>query len=93
MSMFEITDSEPDASDVPIQSPEVQEQEEGCDEIADAAAAKSAENELMPLIAQPGKEPAMDRNEWTGEILILEYCCGSNSKIGNPINLFDNSSR
>eukprot|EP00959_Pyramimonas_sp_CCMP1952_P182301 3811859-Pyramimonas_sp.AAC.1 len=33
-----------------------------CNEIADAAAAKSDENELVLLIAQPVKEPTVDRN-------------------------------
>eukprot|EP00959_Pyramimonas_sp_CCMP1952_P423355 8868182-Pyramimonas_sp.AAC.1 len=77
MAMFEIPDSESDASDLLRQSPE----EDDCNDIADAAAAKSDENELMPLMAQPVKEPAAGRNEWNGERLVLECCCGSNSKI------------
>eukprot|EP00959_Pyramimonas_sp_CCMP1952_P377938 7916789-Pyramimonas_sp.AAC.1 len=50
MALFEITDSESDASDVPVHSPE----EDDCSEIADAAAAKSDEDDLMPL-DQPAK--------------------------------------
>eukprot|EP00959_Pyramimonas_sp_CCMP1952_P032154 674744-Pyramimonas_sp.AAC.1 len=68
MAVFEITDSESDASDVPRHSPD----EDDCSEIADAAAAKSDDNERMPSVAQPAKEPAGDRNKWDGEILILD---------------------
>eukprot|EP00959_Pyramimonas_sp_CCMP1952_P123224 2576163-Pyramimonas_sp.AAC.1 len=66
MAIFEISDSGSDASDAHALSPEIQEQEEYCDEIVDASEAMSDDNELMPLIAHPGKEPAMDRNEWNG---------------------------
>eukprot|EP00959_Pyramimonas_sp_CCMP1952_P068254 1424465-Pyramimonas_sp.AAC.1 len=68
-----------------MQSPE----EDDCHGVADAAAAKSDENEWMPLIAQLVTEPAVDRNELNGERLVLEYCCGPASKIGLPMNFVD----
>eukprot|EP00959_Pyramimonas_sp_CCMP1952_P072044 1504584-Pyramimonas_sp.AAC.1 len=61
--------------------------------MADAAAATSDENELMPLIAQTAEDPAVDRKDGDRERLILEDCCGPHGKIGNPRNFVDNSCR
>eukprot|EP00959_Pyramimonas_sp_CCMP1952_P289152 6047101-Pyramimonas_sp.AAC.1 len=80
MVMFDKTDSESDASDVQTQSLEILEQEEHRDKITDAAKAKSNDNEPMLLIAQPEKGPTMNRDDWNGERLILEYSCGQKHK-------------
>eukprot|EP00959_Pyramimonas_sp_CCMP1952_P332751 6968136-Pyramimonas_sp.AAC.1 len=81
MAMSDITDSESYASDVQTQFPDIREQADDLDEITDAAAAKSNDNDSMPLIAQPEEGPTMDKNDWNGERLIFELFRGPNNKI------------
>eukprot|EP00959_Pyramimonas_sp_CCMP1952_P171636 3586804-Pyramimonas_sp.AAC.1 len=89
MAMFEISNNESDVSDRPMQPTG----EVDCNEIADVAAANSNDNGLKLSTDYPREEAVVDRNERYEERLKLEYCCGPNSKIGDPRNFVDNSCR
>eukprot|EP00959_Pyramimonas_sp_CCMP1952_P288197 6026558-Pyramimonas_sp.AAC.1 len=39
------------------------------------------------------REGCAPATQWTGERLLLEYCCGLQSRIGDPKNFVDNSCR
>eukprot|EP00959_Pyramimonas_sp_CCMP1952_P393841 8252484-Pyramimonas_sp.AAC.1 len=39
------------------------------------------------------REDGAPATQWTGERHLLEYCCGPRSRIGDPNNFVDNSSK
>ena len=36
-------------------------------------------------------EDSAPATQWTGERLLIEYCCGEQSRLGNPRNFVDNA--
>eukprot|EP00959_Pyramimonas_sp_CCMP1952_P302368 6326822-Pyramimonas_sp.AAC.1 len=78
MALFDMTDSESDASGIQAQSPSIQgipEEGENDSNIIDAAAAKSQNNGFTQSTPQQEKDQFMTTHEWNGE---------PNSKIDNP---------
>eukprot|EP00959_Pyramimonas_sp_CCMP1952_P240391 5023870-Pyramimonas_sp.AAC.1 len=91
MAMFDLADSESDASDAQTQFADVRAPIYCNDKATNAAAARSRDKESMHLISQPGKGQTSDRNGWIGERLILEYCCGPHRKVGYSLSFVDRS--
>eukprot|EP00959_Pyramimonas_sp_CCMP1952_P091655 1918738-Pyramimonas_sp.AAC.1 len=83
--MFEITETESDVSDKPAQPIE----HIDCTDVASIAVAELKDNISKQLIDQPTEDPA----GCNVERVVIEYCCGPDSKTGGPSNFVGNSRR